>query len=654
MLLNGITGVMKTINITMRLLITAFFLCGLLTTGIAQKHYTDSLKAAIHDPKTSPGNRIMALCDLSDIIRYEDTALAMRWAQEAVTLSHKEPDLLYRVYAYNSRSTVYLRMRNFEATHRDMDTCMLFAEKSKDAKALSFAWYEKGRMLNFENLIKETIDAQLKALKYIRGKGYWKEEAAIYYALYGAFSNWEDLDNQDKYALLALDAAQKSKDPNKLCESWQAISIAAEYRYMQNKNKALLDSALQANKTAISIYLQHEPYMRMEQLIAIPAINTADMYNRHFPPSPAISDSIRQYAALALNHAVKARDINVQAASFGILNEDAQRNGNYAQAETYLLQALSLLIIEPKPNDYLLASVYEGLATVAEKGKDPAKALKHYRSYLQHYKKNFDIKLANSGQELEAKYQAKEKEQQIKFLEETSTLHRNQKYLYIGIAIALLLGLLFLFRAYHFKLRYAMQKERILKQEKEEARLLAKLKAEDALLADLEKQKAELHARLQEEKAARLEAEQQAILTKNETLQKEALANNLHMEQKTKVLQELKSKLDENPGKGINAVELSKLIKQQQHIDDNYEELKTELKEIHPDFYLRLQKKADEKLTPLDLKYCAYIYLKRSTLEIANLAGVEPKSIRMSKYRIKQKLGLGKEDDLDAYIGRMV
>lgn len=37
-----------------------------------------------------------------------------------------------------------------------------------------------------------------------------------------------------------------------------------------------------------------------------------------------------------------------------------------------------------------------------------------------------------------------------------------------------------------------------------------------------------------------------------------------------------------------------------------------------------------------------YILMKRSTREMAAIPGVEPKSIRMSKYRLKQKPGLDK------------
>jgi DNA-binding CsgD family transcriptional regulator len=41
------------------------------------------------------------------------------------------------------------------------------------------------------------------------------------------------------------------------------------------------------------------------------------------------------------------------------------------------------------------------------------------------------------------------------------------------------------------------------------------------------------------------------------------------------------------------------------------------------------------------------------TKQIATLLKVEPKSVRMTKYRLKQKLNLEKEEELDEYLRRL-
>ena len=624
--------------------------------SLAQHHYTDSLYKAIKRPGISAVDKVLTLSHLAGIVRYYDKPEGLRLAEQAVALA-RNLDAAAKVYAYESRSGVYLSMDQPNKAHLDTDSSMWYAEKTDDVKVKAWAWYRKGRELDFESKQKEAVAAQLKALQYIKGKSYWQLEASIYYALYGLFATWEDLANEGKYALLALDAAQKSGNPNNICESWQAVASAVGDRYDKTKEQGLLDSAVKANKKAIATYLLYEDRMLMTQLISIPCINLANAYNQHFPPSPAVTDSIRYYAKLAFNYAVKGEDTRLQAASFGILNEDAKRNGNYELAETYLIQALSLMVGKPNVDYYIRSSIYRDLAELAERRKDYAKALEYQKAYLADYQKIFDIEQNSSGKELEARYQAKEKEQEIKYLKESEALHQKQKYLYIGIGLALFTGLLFMFRSYYFRLRFSQQQEKLLKQEKEEAALLAKLRAEESLLLESEKQKAELYAQLQEEQAklraeeaARLRAEQSVILSQKEMLQKEVLAGSLHVEQKNKILQNLKERLEENHGRDIKSAELNKLLNQQAGLDSDFEEFKTELKEIHPDFYKRLQDKAANKLTTLDLKYCAYILLKRSTKEMASLMGVEPKSIRMSKYRLKQKLGLEKEEDLEMFI----
>lgn len=636
-----------------------FFLLFVAATSVpAQNKYADSLRNRVAHPP-SAGDKIMALCDLVNFLRHRDTDEALILAEEAVALALAQPQDKYRVYAYGSRAFVHLVTEDYEKADLDMDTCMAYAEKTDDVSARSWAWYRKGRQLDFEGK-PGVVEAQLKALDLIKGQKRWKEETKIYYALYGAYSTWGDLDNEDKYARLALGAAQKSGDPNNLCEAWQAVSTASDDRYHQNKDPRLLDAALAAAKKAIDIYRRNEDYMTMDQLITIPSLNVANMYVQYFKPSAAITDSVLRYTNLTLQYANKSNDLDLQAAAFGVLNANAQNNGDYGAAENYLNQALALLMVAKVPDHYALSAVYEGLADLADRKNDHPRALQMYRAYMDSYKKVYDSQLAGAGKELEAKYQNREKEREISYLKASDAQRRKLGYMYIGIAVALALGLLFMFLSYYFRLRYSLQREKLLSREKEEARLHAKLKEEEARLQHAERQKAELYAQLQEEQAklkaeetARLQAEQRVMQAQKEVLQKEVLAGNLQVDQKNRALQNIKSRLDANAGKDIKGAEINRIIKQQLYIDKDFEAFKTDLKEIHPDFYKRLQQKADNRLTNLDLKYCAYIFLKRSTKEMATLLGVAPKSIRMSKYRLKQKLALDKDEDLDEYIRRV-
>ncbi len=76
---------------------------------------------------------------------------------------------------------------------------------------------------------------------------------------------------------------------------------------------------------------------------------------------------------------------------------------------------------------------------------------------------------------------------------------------------------------------------------------------------------------------------------------------------------------------------------------------KIQFEKIHPNFFKKLTAQCP-KLTSHDLKYCAYIRLNMTTQDIANLLYVEKKSVEMSKYRIKKKLGLEKGERLSEFL----
>src|SRR5690554_7930712 len=103
------------------------------------------------------------------------------------------------------------------------------------------------------------------------------------------------------------------------------------------------------------------------------------------------------------------------------------------------------------------------------------------------------------------------------------------------------------------------------------------------------------------------------------------MANQLHIQHKNEVLQQLKEKLGYNKSLNINQI-----IREENLLDNEFEKAKFQIQEIHPNFFKTLNENTLQKLTSLDLKYCAYFYLGMDTKQIANLLNVEPKSVRMT------------------------
>ena len=55
-------------------------------------------------------------------------------------------------------------------------------------------------------------------------------------------------------------------------------------------------------------------------------------------------------------------------------------------------------------------------------------------------------------------------------------------------------------------------------------------------------------------------------------------------------------------------------------------------------------------ITENELRLAYFVRMKLSTRKIAAMLHVQPESVRKSRYRLKQKLDLGKEDNLYAFL----
>src|SRR5690606_31657996 len=305
------------------------------------------------------------------------------------------------------------------------------------------------------------------------------------------------------------------------------------------------------------------------------------------------------------------------------------KEGNIALAEQYLIQGVSRLDSRRDNSlfrlEYLL---YKHLADLSEKKGDIPSALNYQKKSESVLKQNFDQEQITNSQKLEIQYETEKKDQQLKLLGETADLRQRQNYLYGGLAILATLGLAFMFRSYHFKLRYSIEREKIVAMEKED-----------------DEMNAEMQVKLEREKQARLKAEQDLLELKHQQLQKEALANSLIIEHKNDMLKQNQSKLQDGDPRDIQ-----KLLREETLLNADFEDIKWQIQQLHPTFFSQLIEKANQKLTPLDLRYCAYIYLQMSTKQIAQVLHIEAQSVRMFKYRLKQKFGLSKESDLESFL----
>lgn len=486
----------------------------------------------------------------------------------------------------------------------------------------------KGWMIMAKANIDENVALNylFNALNEVKDARFKKEQAeanqyiSFYYSLQGNHSS------QLKYALTSLELARQSGDVHQLVASLKDLGAA----YYEDPSQGFNDEALEAYNEARKLLEEtikvgemnvrsFDNLLYMEVLVTLGSI-----YRTTKQEIPAI-----KYLDAALYIASQNGFIETEAFCHKELGILRQSQKSYQKAETHYLTAKRLMegyAFNTVESNHIEYEIQLQLASLYQETGHYKAAVTYYRAGIENYRRMFDEEMMNENQRVSAYYEARKQEEDIASLKAIVELKEKQKYYYWGIATALFIILLMVFRLYYIKIKTVRQRDEQLKNE--------------AAMLELDRSRAELDARLKQEEAEQL---QQKLLVGDELL-----------EHKNRILDNLKQFIAGHSELTQYKREISNILMQQNRIESNMDGIKTELKDVPIDFYVRLQKHAGNKLTPLDLKYCRLIYLDTPSKEMAGLLFVDPKTIRVNKYRLKQKLNLGREDDLYAFISNII
>lgn len=543
-------------------------------------------------------------------------------------LSTQSPDDLAYLYAY--KSSWYVSQDSLMQGKRFLDLSLENADRSKKNTSRAIAYRAKAFLNNALGQPDAVIEDALTGLKYVEEND--DDPVTKYglnYLLYGAYSKWDDGERMEKYILASAAYAVQANNISLQANVNNGISSMYQARYKKAQEQHLLDSSFHYLNKSFALNEQH-PGKVSGNTFVITCINLANYYLIFSTKDVAIKkQEAFRYLDLA-EEKLQKREASAEMLVnvYGIKSSFAQQEGNLRLAEQYLLQGLNMLMGE-KGNHYKLEyAIHEDLTKIAEKKGDLKAALTYQKRSEALLKKIFDEQQLLNAQKLEVQYETEKKDQQLKLMEEREVFRKKQNYLYGGIAVALLFGIIFMFSSYHFKLKYSIEREKKLAKEKEDA-----------------EHQAALQLKIEKEEQARLKAEQELLHLKRQQLEKEALANSLIIEHKNEMLKQIQGKIQDG-----NAADIKKLLKEEMLLRADFEDVKMQIQQLHPTFFNQLTEKAVQKLTALDLKYCAYLYLQMNTKQIAQALHIEPQSVRMFKYRLKQKFGLGKDVDLEVFL----
>ena len=161
--------------------------------------------------------------------------------------------------------------------------------------------------------------------------------------------------------------------------------------------------------------------------------------------------------------------------------------------------------------------------------------------------------------------------------------------------------------------------------------------------------------RMKKNKVAR-EKQEEIYRNEIEYKKKELASQTLHLVQKNTFIQELMDNLQSiknDPERfKVEFRRIVMLLKKENASDKDWEVFKSYFAEVHNDFDQKL-KTISSDISEKEIRLAAFLRMNLTTKEIAATLNVMPDSILKSKYRLKKKLGLAREQDLNSFLSTL-
>jgi len=346
-------------------------------------------------------------------------------------------------------------------------------------------------------------------------------------------------------------------------------------------------------------------------------------------------DSALIYTNRAIVIQNQTNDLNGKASNLYNLGIIYMKKGDYQLADIYLHRSLkeAELISSKK----LKRDIYLKLKQLAKDRGNYQQALEYAEMYNVVKDSLFNAEKLRELVRQENRYELEKNAQELKLKEQEVILLKRDSQISMLWRNLLIVGILAVIIVAYFvysRQRINIKRKKELFEKNEEI-----FRTNEALTqAELE------NARLKE-----IELNQ-----KIEFKNKELTSYTLNFIQKNELMEEVKSSIDElkktqdkDTIKKLNS--LKRTVSGSIHIDKDWQDFKRQFEEVHSNFFSVLKGKYPD-LTNNELKLCALLKLNMNLKEAATVMGISPESVKTARYRLRKKLGLGREDNLVEYI----
>lgn len=529
--------------------------------------------------------------------------------EEALILAREADDI------YSIGEILYLQTNNL-VRQEDYAVAKTTAYKALNFDSISgkqytgAIWNCLGNIYNREGKYDSAIVFQIKALDYFTEK---EDVTNTAIGLGNIATTFQFLKQYDK----ALEYLYKAKHINDSLKNMVLLEKNLNNLGIIYKNKQDYESAIICYNEAIK--LSQTLNNKTEEIITTHNLGNVYSNTMNYQDAKSCFDQV-------YNWSIENKHKMGQIRSLSGLAKNEWDNGSKTKAIDYYKKALKL----SKENNIFQyqQEILAGLVYIAFE-KLESDTINYFEEYYYLTDSIAAENLEKKVLELETKYQTKRKEAEIKLLQQSHMLERNQRILWLLISCTLAILIVFTVILFRRKQQIYKQRNQLAAKENKLKQLeIEQVKKDNRIAADeLEKRKLEV-----------------------KVMNQELIFNSLAKAKSKNVWSEMNGQLivfGDKFKKKNDGDEYKKLLRDAKRSYsynplDEFEDLFTK---SNPGFYNKLVKEY-KTLSPRELQICALISLNMQTKDISLITGISTRSLETIRHRIRKKMKLSAEQNL--------
>lgn len=433
--------------------------------------------------ESSDNTKITQLRDQGYNLRFTDTLNSLAYQQIALDLAKKQnqPEEISICYAVLSLS--YKKKFQTKNAQLYADSSYYLAQQVKSPRSMAYAYLATGLLKSFFSEADQAINQLILSYQNFRQINDYANIAKVAAEISNLYAD-KDPAKQKKYALLALDAARRTTTAD---EKLYARLAYGSLLITQKRSDPSLsaDTAINYFKETIRQIEQDPDKIYTKSNIPISYINLAVLYFENpFPGSePLFLQQLDKALAIARQYNIRSIYRN----SLGLKGEYYMQKKDYAAAAKLFKEGIAYQESMPYQDYYTLSLFYGALKNLAIKQQDYKSYALYDAGFMKYNALEYNEATAKALQNADVRFESSQKANTIIALEKENELQRSNKWFGYGTAALLAIGLLFMFRSYHFRQKYYIQNETIFRDKQKTAELQLQLEKLETAAAMSEK-----------------------------------------------------------------------------------------------------------------------------------------------------------------------